>query len=223
MRSVSRTSKSVFACVIAAFALLATNRAMGQTGGSTGTGAGGTTGSSPLATSDFTSYFQKYDGKNWIQMNATSEQLYFFNRARCECDKNPLAEVKIVIVPGANTPSKISTNLQNNITASQGGSGRLYAGNTSVNCLSPSAYNYGLSGSCTNLYVADPSGSPTPSGYDKSFQMTVFETSNSFASNPIPVAWLYNAFASPTCGYNSSCDSTSLCSTTSTTLPILFW
>jgi hypothetical protein len=225
MRSVPRTSKSVFACVIATFALLAANRAMGQTttGGTIGTGAGGTTGSTPLAMSDFTAYFKKYDGKNWIQMNATSEQLYFFNRARCECDKDPRAEVEIVIVPGANTTTKISNNLTNNITASTGGAGRLYAGNSSINCLSPSSYNYGLDGSCTNLYVPDPSGSPSAAGYATSFQMTVFETSNSFVSNPIPVAWLYNSFANPTCGLNSTCDLTSMCSTVSTTLPILFW
>ncbi len=218
MRSVARNSKPILGCVIAALVLLASGRALGQgTGGTITTGTGGVTGS--LALSDFTAYFEKYNGSQWIQMNATSEQQYFFNRARCECDTNPEAEVKIVIVPGANTPTKISTLLQANLTAT-GGVGRLYAGNSSINCLTPSSYTGGLQGSCTNLKT------PTLDGYTDGFQMTVFETSNSYTSNEIPVAWLFNALASPTCGYTSTCnatDSTSMCSTVSTTLPIFFW
>lgn len=177
MRSVPRTSKPVLGCFVATFALLAANRAQGATGGTGGTGTGGTVGTPTL--SDFTAYFEKYDNGNWARMNATSEQPYFFNRARCECDTDKKAEVKIVIVPGTSAATKISTSLAANYAAT-GGSGRLYAGNNSINCLVPSTYSSsnGLAANCTNLL------NPTLAGYTDSFLMTVSRTSCAWATTP---------------------------------------
>lgn len=203
-------SKSVAICVLWSTVLVVGGSAYAQQSGS-----------SPLSPTDFTAHFESWDGSSWAQMSSAQQQ-YFFSRARCECDRDPKAEVKIVIVPGASTPAKIANNLSNSLTAT-GGNGRLYAGNASINCLMPSAYNSGLDASCTNLYVPDPNGSPSFDGWSTSFPMTIFETSSSFTSNPIPVAWLYNSFAFPTCGYASTCDSTRMCGTTSVALPILFW
>jgi hypothetical protein len=220
MRSVLRTTKSALAFLIAASALLGANRAMGQTGGTTGSGTGGTTGASLLAKSDFTYYLESYDPnqKSWVQMNTTQQQ-YYFNRARCECDgdiTNYTGYFRIVIQPASATPTKIQTALSYNQVAL--GHGRLYAGNGISNCLTPSSYAYGLQGSCTNLL--------NPGNFTEEFALTVFESQRLYTSPPIPVAWLFGALSSPTtCGGTSppSCDSITDCTRPLAAQNIYFW
>lgn len=217
MRSVPRLPKSALACFAATFMLLAASRASAQGfGGTVGTGAGGVTGTTALAATDFTILFEKYDGKNWVQMNSVDQQ-YFFNQARCQCDQDPMGEFKIAIQPAAGAGQKIQTLLQANFTGGQG-VGRLFAGAVGVDCLAQSnpIYGGGLAGYCTNLL--DPDNYP---GF--SFGMAVFANVNFWESPPIPVAYLFNSLATPSCGSQKTCNSTSLCNTTSTQTNIQFW
>jgi hypothetical protein len=217
MRPVPRPSKSALSLIVAAFALLAANRASAQFGGTIGTGAGGTTGTTgALAATDFTILFEKYDGKNWVQMNSV-EQQYFFNQARCQCDKDPMGEFKILIKPASGAGVKIQTLLQTNLTGGQG-VGRLFAGAVGVDCLAQSnpIYGGGLAGYCTNLL--DPDNFP---GF--SFGMSVFANVNTWESPAIPVAYLFNSLTTPSCGSQKTCNSPSVCSTTNTQTNIQFW
>jgi hypothetical protein len=93
---------------LAAPALTAAGRASAQTGGAPGT--------SGLNRSDFEVYYEHFDGRNWVQMDET-EQRYFFNRARCECDRDTTGfagAVRIIILSGANTAAKIQSLLTAN-------------------------------------------------------------------------------------------------------------
>jgi hypothetical protein len=189
----------------------------GGTGGPSGPGTGGTMGTQGLSTSDFAFYFESYDPAQeaWVRMNPTQQQ-YFFNRARCECNgdaTNFSGYVKLAIVPSTGTPQKIQTLLQDNLVST--GAGRLYAGMDGVDCLVPTAYVTGLSSICTNLL--------DPSDYTAGFPMTVFLSQRMYESPPIPVAWLYNSLAKPACGAGGTCDATSTCATTSTSQSIYFW
>jgi hypothetical protein len=192
-------------------ALLVPSAAWPQVGGNLGSG------TPVLSSSDFAFYFESYDpGQNaWVQMSATQQQ-YFFNRARCECDgdvTNYSGYVKIVIQPTSGTPQKIQALLAANSVSF--GIGRLYAGSNGINCLDSGAYIGNLSALCTNLL--------DPSNYTASFPLTVFETQRVYESPPIPVAWLYNSQASPACSVNGACDATSACANTFAMQNIWFW
>ncbi len=208
----SKVSQSVLAAVLAACALLATSNALAQYGGTTTiSGTGGATGS--LSSSDFTLYYEKYDSsQGWIQMNQTTDQLYFFNRARCECDQAMNAEFKVVIKPGTTTAQTIQNLAYSNGTS---GSGRLYASGSGYDCLQPLSLAGGLASYCTNLWQP---------GIDRAdFPMTNFETapSKGVESPAIPVAWLYNSVTS---ACTSNCDTISTCSTTApSNINIYFW
>jgi hypothetical protein len=197
----SRISKSVLLCVIWATTL--SGRAHAQSG-------------SALSATDFTIFFEHYNGSQWVQMTSV-EQQYFFNQARCQCDQDPNAEFKIVIQPAAGTGVKIQTALQDSLSGGQG-VGRLFAGAAGVDCLAQSNPVYGgsLRSYCTNLL--DPGNYP---GY--SFGMAVFGNVNFWESPPIPVAYLFNSMANPSCGSLGTCDSVSVCSTTAAQTNIQFW
>jgi hypothetical protein len=206
MRSVPCTSKSTLAYLVAAFALLAANRAMGQTGGISGTS--GTGGSTALSTSDFTIYLEYWDkGQNdWVQMN-TTQQTYFFNRARCECDgdtTNNTGYVQVAIKTASTTATTIQNLLTNNHVST--GEAKLYASGNGVNCLQPNAYatSNALANYCVNLLDPSTYDSPITGG------MTVFEH-NLWESPPIPVAWLFGSTSSTVCSVGGTCDSTSTC------------
>ncbi len=213
MRSIPRRSILALTFVGAVFVLVGGQGASAQTGGITGTGAGGTVGTTALAATDFTILFEKYDGKNWVQMNSVDQQ-YFFNQARCQCDQDPMGEFKIVIQPASGAGQKVQTLLEANLTGGQG-IGRLFAGATGVDCLTASNPVLGgtLADYCTNLL--DPGNYP---GF--SFGMALFGQVNYYESPPIPVAYLFNSLAS---ACKNSCDSATLCSTTSTQTSIQFW
>jgi hypothetical protein len=214
MRSAPRVLKSALVGFVAAFAFLAAGRAFAQYGGTSGTGAGGVTGTTgSLAASDFTILFEKYNGKSWVQMNSV-EQQYFFNQARCQCGQDPNAEFKVVIQPAAGAGLKIQTALEGNFTGGQG-VGRLFAGAIGVDCLTNFSAFGSLAGLCTNLL--DPGNYP---GF--SFGMAVFGNVNFWESPPIPVAYLFNSLAT-SCTSQSACVSTNLCSTTNTQTSIQFW
>ena len=215
MRSVLRRSILNLTFVGAVFALLGARPASAQnaTGGTIGLGTGGTVGTTSLAASDFTIFYEKYDGKNWVQLNSVDQQ-YFFNQARCQCDQDPMGEFKIVIQPAAGAGQKVQTLLEANLTGGQG-VGRLFAGAVGVDCLTASNPVYGgsLAGYCTNLL--DPGNYP---GF--SFGMALFGNVNVYESPPIPVAYLFNSLTS---ACTNSCDSTALCSTMNTQTNIQFW
>jgi hypothetical protein len=220
MRSVPCISKSALACVVAAFALLVANRAMGQTGGTSGTS--GTGGATSLSSSDFTMYLEYYDkGQNdWVQMN-TTQQTYFFNRARCECDGDTTdwtGYVKVLIKAASTTSQTIRTALSNNNVS--GGFARLYATSSSYNCLSPGSYGFSLQSYCLNLL------DPTPTGYSSTGiqgGIAYFENNAKYESPPIPVAWLFGTLSSGVCGSSTSCDSTSTCTNPTNSVIISFW
>jgi hypothetical protein len=204
-------------CLLTCLALFTSTVAWAQTGGTIGTGTGGTTGAAALSATDFTTYFESYDPgqKAWVQMNPT-QQPYFFNRARCECDGDVInysGYVKIVIQPASGTPQKIQALLMANSVSL--GTGRLYAGSNVINCLDSGAYVGSLSALCTNLL--------DPSNYTASFPLTVFENQRVYESPPIPVAWLYNSLAFPACSVNGTCDARSACASTFTMQNIWFW
>jgi hypothetical protein len=198
------TSKSVLAYVIVSATLLAAGRSSAQVGPA-------------LAASDFAMYFERYEGNQWVQMSALDQQ-YFFNRARCQCGHDSSAEFKIVIQPAVGTGQKIQALLAASQTGGQG-VGRLFAGTPGYDCLAPNSLVGGVSlqAFCTNLL--DPGNYP-----GLSFGMTVFENVNFWESPPIPVSYLFNSISFPTsCGFQGTCDSTSLCSSTIAQTTIQFW
>jgi hypothetical protein len=184
------------------------------------TGSGGTGGSAAALTkSDFTFYLQYYDPgqKSWIVMNQT-QQTYFLNRARCECDgdtTNYTGYFRIAIEPASSVADKIRNLLNQNLVGS--GSARLYAGGNVVNCLSPSSATAGTYSSyCMNLInPSDPSAGIVGG-------MATFAATRVWHSDPLPVAWLFNAANYPVCS-GSACDATASCTTTSATVTIYFW
>ena len=198
----STPSRSSLACVIAFAALLAAGRASAQEGA--------------LTPSDFAMSFERYDGKQWIQMSSVDQQ-YFFNRARCQCGHDPSAEFKIAIQPSPVAGQKIQALLAANLTGGQG-VGRLFVGAPGYDCLAPNSLvgGVGLGAVCTNLL--DPGNYP-----GVSFGIAVFETVNFWESPPIPVAYLFNSLSNPTCGFQGTCDLASMCSSTSVQTTIQFW
>jgi hypothetical protein len=198
---ISKISKSLLIGVLWATVLGVAGRAHAQMGPT-------------LAASDFTIYFEAFDGKQWVRMNSVQQQ-YFFNRARCQCDQDTNAELKVVIQPAAGTAQKITALLAANLAGGQG-VGRLFASAYGIDCLAPNAVLGNLAGYCTNLL--DPGNYP-----GLSFPMSVFGTANFWESPPIPVAYLFNSLQMPSCGSLGSCDSVSACNTTATQTNIQFW
>src|SRR5512136_552730 len=93
--------KTALACALAWFAALVSPHVSAQTG------SGGSTGFSPLLSSDFTFKLETYDPgqKFWVLLDDTQAQ-YFFNRARCECigdSTDHSGEVVIAIQPASTT------------------------------------------------------------------------------------------------------------------------
>ena len=193
----STISKSILICVISATALV--GRAHAQSGPG-------------LAATDFTIFFERYNGSQWVQMTSV-EQQYFFNRARCQCDQDLYGEFKIVIQPAVGAAAKIQALLQGNVTGGPG-VGRVFAGAAGVDCLAP-GNSYSLGSYCTNLL--DPGNYP-----GVAFGMAVFGTASYWESPPIPVAYLFNSLVAPSCGSQGTCDSTSACRTT-VAQTIQFW
>jgi len=209
--------------------VLASGESLAQTGGTIGTTS--VTGATALSSSDFAFFLEYQDPNNWgnwIQMNTTQQQ-YFFNRARCECVNsnltNPDAGVdntgntdysgyfRIVIQPGSGTAQRIQTLLSTNGVPF--GIGKLYAGNNGANCLSPGSYSCALAANCTNLL--------DPNNFDAQFPLTVFESERQYVSPPIPVSLLYGSLAVPTCGCSGTCDTTANCALPLTSQTIYFW
>ena len=152
----STISISVLTFVITSAALLAAGDASAQVG----TGA--------LSASDFTIFFETYSNGQWVQMTSVQQQ-YFFNRARCQCDKDPNGEFRVVILPSTGVGQKIQTLLQANLTGGQGVA-HLFAGANGYDCLNPTAFVGGaaaLATVCTNLL--DPGNYP-----GKAFPLAVF-------------------------------------------------
>ena len=209
-------SQSILACLLGALALFAAGGASAQTD------AGGNTGATALATTDFNIFLESYNSgqKAWVQMNAT-QQAYFFNRARCECDgdtTNYTGYVKVAIKTAPGTSQKISALLTANFVS--GGSARLYASGSSYNCLAPANYVFGLESYCLNLL------NPTLGGYSTGIDggMAFFESNNLYESPPIPIAWLFGALWQGVCGTpGTSCDSTSTCTNAASLVTISFW
>jgi hypothetical protein len=205
-------SRTALVCASASLATLVSLDALAQTG------AGGAGGTGPLTKSDFTFHLESYDPgqKVWIQMTAT-QQAYFFNRARCECNgetTNYSGYFRIAIQPAATTADKIRTSLGQNLAGD--GTARLYAGTNVVDCLLPSATVGVFSDYCVNLLDPSDVNAEIPGG------MATFATVRVWESAPIPVAWLFNAAYYPVCS-GSACDSTASCATASATVNIYFW
>ena len=204
-------SKMMLGCLLGGLALFTGARASAQSSTA-----------APLSWStDFTYYLQYYDAgqKQWLQMNPT-QQTYYFNRARCECDAdqtNDTGSFRVAIQPGPNTGNKVQALLNQNLVGS--GTVRLYAGSNIVNCLTPSAAAGGiaLSGYCINLLNPDQDDAGVDGG------MAVFAATRVWYSPPIPVAWLFNAVNYPVCNSTTSCDSTTTCATAAATVSIYFW
>ena len=177
--------------------------------------------SAALAPSDFSFYTERYDAaqKIWVQMNATEQQC-FFDRARCECagdSNNYTGSFKIAIVPSQLAATKIQMLLSANLV-NTGGSARLYAGSTGVNCLDTgSAVPGSLSSYCLNLLDPSSWAAEIPGG------MAVFETVRVWESPPIPVAWLFNSAQFPVCNSAGACNSANQCGTTAVAQNIYFW
>jgi len=199
-----KISRSVLTFVITSAALLAAGGASAQVG------------TAALSPSDFTIYFEAFDGSRWVKMT-TVQQQYFFNRARCLCDQDPSGELKIVVQPAPGAAQKIQALLQANLTGGQG-VGYLFAGAQGYDCLSPNSLigGVGLGVVCTNLL--DPGNYP-----GKAFSMAVFENVDFWVSDPIPVAYLYNSLDTPSCGSKGTCDSAARCGMTNTQTNIQFW
>jgi hypothetical protein len=210
--------------VLPLLTLLAAGTSFAQTGGTSGTTSVTAT---ALTASDFTFFLEYYDSGNWVQMNDTQKK-YFFNRARCECYKDTTdytGYFKIVIQPGTNTAAKIQQALTTNGVPF--GVGKLYASSNSINCLSPGTYSNGVASACTNLL------NPTPTGYDESFPLTVFEAKRLYESPPIPVSVLFGALSN--CGPannccipdsnnpSATCSTIDICSGASQAATIYFW
>jgi len=211
----STVSRSVLILGMLATALLVGGRAQGQTGGAIGTGTGGATGSAALAASDFSIVFQGYSNGQWVQMSST-DQTYFFNQARCQCDQDPNGEFRIGIQAGTGVSQQIRTILGTSLENSGQGLSYLFAGTQNYDCLTPNSVGKGYSPAsyCTNLQ--DPNTYP-----GQSFTLSAVAQQNVWVSDPIPVARLFGAFNG--CGPHQSCDSTNDCSSTNSTVNIQFW
>jgi hypothetical protein len=209
--------KTFLTCLLACSVVSVASDAAAQTGSTSGT-----SGYGALSwASDFTWYLQRWDpdGKQWIQLNAT-EQKYYFNRARCECDAdktNLKGSFRVAVQNAQNTADKIRYLLNQNAA---GGSGtvRLFAGGNIVNCLTPNAAVGGaaLGAYCVNLLDPSNLNAEVTGG------MATIAAGRVWYSNAIPVAWLFNAVTNPVCS-GSNCDSTASCDTSSATINIYFW
>jgi hypothetical protein len=196
-------------------AFLASGPSSAQTGGTIGTGTGGALGT--LAASDFSSmYFERWDGgngDNWVQLNKTETQ-YFFNRARCECANSKKADVKVRIVPAANTPTKIRQIIQGSVTSRD--DARFYASSTVTTCLDVNSVSLVTDQSyCINLN--------NPLDYSNKFSLTEFSTSSRVESAAFPVAWLFSAMRKRACASIADCNNAGNCGSTNDTANIGFW
>jgi hypothetical protein len=214
MRSVLRRSILNLTFVGAVWAVFGGRHASAQTGGITGTSTAVT--ATPLSASDFPIVFESYDSnqKTWVQMNSTQQE-YFFNRARCECNGDQTdytGFVKVAIVPPTTTSSKISALLTAHSFSL--GIGKLYAGTSTYNCLSPSS-TYSLQSYCTNLV--------DPGNYNASFSLSVFTAARLYESPPIPVSLLFGAASNPTCGSNGTCSDISICDSPQVSTVLYVW
>jgi hypothetical protein len=205
--------EKVLACVASCLALLAGSRAFAQGG------AGGTISASALTASDFTFRFEAWDKdqKDWVLLNDT-QAMYFFNRARCECNGDATdhtGEVVIAIQPSSNTEQKVRQNLAaNGVNA---GGARLYVGGSNYNCLSPGIV--GVDTHCLNLMDPSRYDAEIPGGISSISSVKVWE------SNPIPVAWLFGSAQDPMCGPGGggSCDATTSCANAATKRILYLW
>jgi hypothetical protein len=200
-------SRTAFGCALASLAVLLSPDVRAQTG------------IGPLTKSDFNFYLESYDPgqKLWRQMSET-EQAYFFNRARCECNgdtTNFSGYFRIAIEPAATTAAKIRALLDLNLVSN--GSARFYAGGNVVNCLVSSAAIAGSYASyCVNLLDPGDPSAEVPGG------MAAIATVRVWQSPPIPVAWLFNAANYPVCS-GSACDATASCTAAAAKVTIYFW
>jgi hypothetical protein len=209
-----RMSRSFVACLIGTLALLAARGVAAQTGGT-----GGIVTVSALTKADFTIYLQYELSKdNWVQMN-TTEQSFYFNRARCECiddQTDYTGYFRIAIQPAQTTADKIRQLLNQNMVGS--GVARLYVGSNVANCLTPSPATAATFPSfCLNLLNPNDPNTGIDGG-----MATFGGTSRVWYSPPIPVAWLFNASQYPVCS-GSACNDTSSCTSASSTVTIYFW
>jgi len=206
------SSRSVLACLFGLLSLFAASRASAQGG------TGGTTGAAALSTSDFTFFLQRYDTgqKDWVQMNST-EQQFFFNRARCECDgdtTNWSGYFKIAIQSASTTSTKVAALLTQNLLSS--GRAAIFAGGNATNCLDPN--NVLAKDTCLNLIEPGTQAAGIEGGITAIVNPTVWK------SSPIPAAWLFNSTTSPICTSAAECDSKANCATASPlTATIYVW
>jgi len=206
-------SKWVLACLLGALAIFPARSAFAQSG----TG-GATSTATALSTSDFTFFLEKYDTgqKNWVQMNST-EQQFFFNRARCECDgdtTNWSGYFKIAIQTASTTSTKVAALLTQNLVSS--GRAAIFAGGNATNCLDPN--NVLAATSCLNLIEPGNQAAGIEGGITAVANPRVWE------SNPIPAAWLFNSTTQSVCTSAAACDSKANCATASAlTATIYVW
>jgi hypothetical protein len=182
-------------------------------------GTGGTISSAAaLSTSDFTFFLESYnkDQKQWVQMN-TTEQQFFFNRARCECDgdtTNWSGYFVIAIQSASTTSTKVAALLTQNLLSS--GRAAIFAGGNATNCLDPN--NVLANDTCLNLIEPGNQAAGIEGGITAIVNPTVWK------SSPIPAAWLFNSTTRPICTSAAACNSTAKCETAAPlTATIYIW
>jgi hypothetical protein len=175
---------------------------------------------SPLDGTDFTIRLESYNPgeQSWVLLDDTQES-YFFNRARCECNgdtTNYTGYVRVAIQSAPSTETKVRTNLAAEIVLGAG-EARLYVGGSAVNCLAPTTV--GISQYCINLIDPSSFDAEIPGG------VSAIATRRVWESPPIPVAWLFGSAQIPMCGPGGgeSCDSISSCASAAVHRYIYLW
>ena len=206
-------SKWVLACLLGALVLFPASSALAQggTGGAIST-------VRALTTSDFAFLLYKWDTgqKNWVQMNTTDQQ-FFFNRARCECDGDTTdwsGYFVIGIQAASTTSTTVAQLLAQNLLSS--GRAAIFAGGNAVNCLDPN--NVLAPTSCLNLIEPGNQAAGIEGGIAAVVNPTVWK------SSPIPAAWLFNSTTQSVCTSAAACNSTANCGTAAPlTATIYIW
>ena len=149
-------------------------------------------------------------------MNSTQQQ-YWFNRARCECQGDTISQngtgyFRIAVQQATTTSQKITNLLENCNSGSGIGYYGFYAGTGAFNCLDSSAVTTGtLASVCTNLET------PTAAQFPASGNIANFENANVVYSQAIAVSTLFGSLGvngSGTCGATGTCSSTDVCANT---------
>jgi hypothetical protein len=172
-----------------------------------------------LTASDFSYHLQSWDPiqRVWATMNPT-QQSYYFNRARCECAGDQTSyggSFRIAIEMAPTTGDKIRNLLNQNGLGT--GIARLYAGGNEVSCLTPANVIGGtLATYCVNLVDPADLNAGIPGG------MATLAATRVWFSDPIPVAWVFNAASYPVCS-GSACNDLGKCAAPAAKVNVYFW